>query len=55
MMSICHENQWPDRAFHENVDHAISQGTGLDHLTMDEMRTLYLCMWLELISPAGNA
>jgi hypothetical protein len=53
-MLQCPQNQWPAPVFHENVDHAIAQGASLD-LTLDEMRTLYLCMWLELISPAGNA
>jgi hypothetical protein len=54
-MLQCPQNQWPAPAFHENVDLALAQGMPSLDLTMEEMRTLYLCMWLELISPAGNA
>jgi D-ribose pyranose/furanose isomerase RbsD len=55
MLILCPQNQWPAPVFHENVDLALSQGMPSLDLTLDELRVLYLSMWLELISPAGNA
>jgi hypothetical protein len=50
----CPQNQWGSRAFHRHVDAALKEEQPDFGLTAEEMRSLYLMMWLQLGEPAGN-
>ena len=49
------ENQWLAVNFHKHVDQALREEPPDFSLTAEEMRCLYLMMWLQLSVPAGNA
>jgi hypothetical protein len=50
----CPDNQWPAADFERNVSLTLKDSPSMG-MTKEEMRELYLLMWLELSHPAGNA